>query len=254
MDPGLPTWIFIHGRNESPTAPDLVELAQQIDDFQSGDQILVLDWGLAAASGDLGGRGENYIRPVAEWAAAALADYGFSRESLNLVGYSWGAEVAAEIAEEFGKVNSVLAIDPARDYPGGSYNPDAPGEVSLREHAEESWAFYSTSSLQFGSPSVANTAENDIVVVGSDHFDIMRVVISLVALPADNPVAAEFSFLATLLTGASVPAWQVDSYLSTGELDLADGAFDAVLIATPDGKAVATLRYFDSGEEQTVSA
>lgn len=252
VDPNLTTWMLIHGRNESSTAPDLVALAQQINGFQEGDQVLVLDWSRAAASGELSGRGENYIRPVAEWAAGALRDYGFSGEQLNLVGYSWGAEVAAEIAEEFGTVNSVLAIDSARDYPGGTYNPEAPGEVNLEAHAENSWGFYSASGLQFGSPIVASTAEHDVVVVGSDHFAIMKVVTSLLALPADNPVAEGLSLMESLLTGNPVPVWQDDSYAATGDTDLADGLFDVLITATANGKAVVSFSAFIDGDEITV--
>lgn len=253
INPDTTTWIVIHGRNESSTSPDLVTLAQQIDQYQPGDQVLVLDWTKAAASGDLGGQGENYIRPVAAWAAQALTDYGFTGDHLNLVGYSWGAEVAAEISEDLGDVNSILAIDPARDYPGGSYNPDAPGEVDFQAHAAHSWAFFATSNFPFGSPISSSTADNAIVVTGSDHFGIVSVVTSVLALPANSPIAAEFS-LAALLTGIPLPTWQQDSYSPLGDLDLVEGTFDAVLMATVNGKSVSALRYFNESEEQTVSA
>ncbi len=253
INPGITTWIVIHGRDESSDSPDLVALAQQIDQYQSGDQVLVLDWKKAAASGLVGGQGENYIRPVAAWAAQALTEYGFAGQHLNLVGYSWGAEVAAEMSEDLGDVNSILAIDPARDYPGGSYNPDAPGEVDFQAHADHSWAFFATSSFPFGSPISASTAENTIVLTGSDHFGIVSVVTSILALPANNPVAAEFS-LVSLLTGAPMPTWQPDKYSSDGSLDIASGKFDAVIVATVNGRSVAVLRYFDGAEEQTISA
>ena len=253
INPGITTWIVIHGRDESSASPDLVALARQIDQYQLGDQVLVLDWKKAAASGALGGQGENYIRPVAAWAAQALTDYGFTGLQLNLVGYSWGADVAAELSEDLGDVNSVLAIDPARDYPGGSYNPDLPGEVNFQAHAEHSWAFYATSSFPFGSPVQAGTSQHAVVLTGSDHFGIVSVVTSILALPANNPIAADFS-LAALLTGSPLPTWQPDSYSSMGSLDLVNGQFDAVLVATLNGKAVSGLRYFDGSEEQSISA
>ncbi|MDB5336098.1 MAG: Hemolysin-type calcium-binding repeat family protein [Planctomycetaceae bacterium] len=253
INPDITTWIVIHGRNESSTSPDLVALAQQIDQYQPGDQVLVLDWKKAAASGELGGQGENYIRPVAAWAAQALTDYGFTGPHLNLVGYSWGAEVAAEMSEDLGDVNSILAIDPARDYPGGSYNPDAHGEVDFQAHADHSWAFFATSSFPFGSPIPASTAENAIVLTGSDHFGIVSVVTSVLALPDNNPIAADFS-VAALLTALPLPTWQPDSYSPIGSLDLVNGVFDAELVATVNGKSVSALRYFDGSEERTISA
>lgn len=252
INPELTTWLVIHGRNESSTSPDLVALAQQIEQYQSGDQVLVLDWQKAAASGVLGGQGENYIRPVAAWAAQALTDYGFRGLQLNLVGYSWGAEVAAELSEVLGQVNSILAIDPARDYPGGSYNPEAPGEVVFQAHAKQSWAFFATASLPFGSPLPASTAEDAFVLTGSDHFGVVSVITSILALPVNHPFATEFS-LAALLTGVPQPTWQPDSYSFVGTLQLADGEFDAVLIASPSGKRISGLRFFDGLEEQILS-
>ncbi|MES2791169.1 MAG: CARDB domain-containing protein [Planctomycetota bacterium] len=253
IDPDLTTWVVIHGRNQSSTSTNIAVLAQQIDGYQTGDQVLVLDWSQAAASGTLGGQGENYIQPVAQWAFRALHDYGFSGTSLNLVGYSWGAEVAAEMAENFGQVNSIMAIDPARDYPGGTYNPESPGEVDYQAHAAHSWAFYASTSLPFGSPIPASSAEYSFVLTGSDHFGVVSVVTSILSLPAGNAVAAELP-LAALLTGMPIPSWQLDSYSSAGVLNGGTGPFDAVLTATPDGNSIATLRYFNGVTEQTVDA
>jgi pimeloyl-ACP methyl ester carboxylesterase len=252
LDLNATTWLIIHGRNESSMSPDLVTLGQQIDQYQPGDQVLVLDWQKAAFSGALGGQGENYILPVAAWAAQTLTEYGFAGSQLNLVGYSWGAEVAEEMSEILGHVNSIVAIDPARDYPGGSYNPEAPGEINLQAHASHSWAFFASASLPFGSPIVATTAENAIVLTGSDHFGVVSVVTSLLALPVDSPIAAAFS-IAGLLTGLPIPNWPSDSYSSIGDLDISSGTFEAVVLADATGKSISSLRYFDGAVEQTIS-
>jgi pimeloyl-ACP methyl ester carboxylesterase len=252
IDPTETTWIVIHGRNESSTSPNLVQLATQIDAYQPGDQVLLLDWRKAAKSGSIGGQGENYIRPVATWAAEALTAYGFSGQQLNLVGYSWGAEVAAEMAEVIGQVNAIMAIDPARDYPGGSYNPEAPGEVDFEAHADQSWAFFASSSLPFGSAINASTAEDAFVVTGSDHFGIVSLVTNLISLADQNAVGSDFP-LTQLLTGIPVSTWVGSSYSSLGVLNVGTGTFDAVLIATPNGMAVQSLRFFDGSTEQSVS-
>lgn len=252
LDPTVTTWIVIHGRNQSATSPDLVQLATLIDAYQPGDQVLVLDWQKGAASKGLGGQGENYIQPVALWAAQALKSYGFGGSDVNLVGYSWGAEVAAEMAEVFGQVNSVLAIDPARDYPGGTYNPEAPGSVNLQAHAQQSWAVYASAGLQLGSSIVASTAERSFVLTGSDHFGAVSVVTSLLALPENQPVSAYF-LLTELLTGLPGAIWTPDSYAADGLLDPVEGSFDAVLIATVNGRGIASLRYFNGTEEQTLT-
>ncbi len=253
IDPAATTWIVIHGRNGSAASPNLVQLADEIDQYQSGDQVLLLDWRKAAKSGTIGGQGENYIRPVASWAAEALTAYGFTGQQLNLVGYSWGAEVAAEMAEALGQVNSILAIDPARDYPGGSYNPEAPGEIDFEAHADQSWAFFASSNPTFGSGINASTAEDAVVVTGSDHFGIVSLVTDLISLPVQNAVGAYFP-LTRLLSGLPVPSWIVGSYSSLGVLDQAGGVFDALLIAGPNGLAAQSLKYFDGANEQTILA
>jgi len=43
--------------------------------------------------------GEDWIKPVAAWAADTLTRYGFVGSRLNLIGHSWGAYVSAEFAE-----------------------------------------------------------------------------------------------------------------------------------------------------------
>lgn len=109
------TWIVIHGRDSSPDSEDISQLWRAIDNRVNrvNSQVLVLDWRAAASS--FVGEGENYIQPVATWAAAFLKEeLGLLGTQLNLVGHSWGAYVAAEIAELFGEVNSIVALDPAR--------------------------------------------------------------------------------------------------------------------------------------------
>lgn len=253
IDPAVTTWIVIHGRNESAASTNIDALATQIDQYQPGDQVLLLDWGQAAASGAVGGQGEDFIRPVAQWAAQALIDYGFAGSQLNLVGYSWGAEVAAEMAEIIGSVNSEMAIDPARDYPGGSYNPEAAGEVDIAAHADHSLAFFATGSLTFGSSIVASTAETSVVVAGTDHFGIVTLVTELIALPSQNPVA-QLLPLRELLTGVPAAPWEDNSYSSTGLSGTENGQFEIVLQAKTGEIAIESLSFFENGEEQTVEA
>lgn len=253
IDPTRTTWIVIHGRNQSAASPNVVELAHQLDRYQPGDQVLLLDWNRAAKSSSVGGEGENYIRPVASWAAQALTAYGFTGSQLNLVGYSWGAEIAAEMSEIIGQVNSMVAIDPARDYPGGSYNPEASGEVNFSAHANHSWAFFASSNALFGSAAVATTAENAFVVLNSDHFGIVSLVTNLIAVPGEGGIGSYLS-VARLLTGEPEVDWLVNRYSPQGVLDLATGTFEAVLIAATNGTTLESLKFCDSEGEQTIPA
>jgi pimeloyl-ACP methyl ester carboxylesterase len=251
IDPAVTTWIVIHGRNESAQSPEITQLANTIDGYQPGDQVLLLNWSKAAASGTLGGNGENYIKPVAAWATAALQAYGFNGQQLNLVGYSWGSYVAAEMAEQIGTVNSLLSIEAARDYPGGSYDPEVPGEVNFAAHADHSWAFYDAGDI-FGSAITAATANESFLTEGADHFKAVALVSEILNPPQASPLAPIIS-LSRLLTGTPAAPWSAKSYDAAGTLVDQAAGFDAVIQTTSDGEHPQSLRYFDGKEEQTVA-
>lgn len=250
IDPDKTTWVVIHGRNQSATSPDIVQLASTIDGYQPGDQVLLLDWGQAAASGAVGGNGENFIKPVAAWAASALQQYGFSGAQLNLVGYSWGSYVAAEMAENLGTVNSVLSIEAAKDYPGGDYNPEAAGEVDFATHANQSWAFLGTADI-FASSVTSATADQSFLIDGADHFEAVSLVTEILNSPQAGPWASALP-LARLLTGAPIPFWPAKSYDTFGNLALIGASFNGVIQTDTDGQRPESIRYFDGLEEHTL--
>lgn len=259
----VPTWLVIHGRNSSPDSTTLVQLETSLDAVQRGDQVLVLDWSAAAASGAIGGAGENYIKPVATWAAGALSAYGISGLELNVVGHSWGAYVGAELAERMpaakgqpGRVNSLVAIDPALDFPGGSYNPTARGEVNFARNSLFSWSFYAAGG-GFGSPVTAATAREATLVVGADHFKIVQVVAdltTLASLPLASPTSlgAQFSFDRLLVTQLPNTSWRPNSY-DVRARKVRSAPFEAVLFATADGTQVASLRFATMTGETTLA-
>lgn len=250
----VPTWIVIHGRNSSPTSSNLVALAQSIDGYRTGDQVLVLDWSNAAASGLLGGSGENYIKPVATWAASVLTTYGLDGGEINLAGHSWGAYVAAELAERVpgAAVDSIIALDPAADYPGGSYNPTATGEVDFARNSNYSWSFYANGG-SFGTATTARTADEAIVVNGSDHSKLVNVFASLVSYSyaASTASAAQVGSafqLDRLLNATPSSLWVANQYDSAGRRSSV-GPFEAVVTASSDGLRAAALKYFTGTTE-----
>jgi uncharacterized delta-60 repeat protein len=107
IDPNKTTWIVIHGRASAPDAEPISRLASVIDGRPSCDQVLVLDWQAGAYVHPIGYltnfTGEDWIQPVAVWAAEELRRVGFSSLGrnlrLNLIGHSWGSYVADETAE-----------------------------------------------------------------------------------------------------------------------------------------------------------
>jgi pimeloyl-ACP methyl ester carboxylesterase len=218
------TWVVIHGRNSSPSVSYLVGLSAAIDGYSASDQVLVLDWSAAAASGLIGGSGENYIIPVGTWMADKLSTYGLTPDELHLVGHSWGAYVAAETAERVpptggvSQVNSIVALDPAIDYPGGSYNPTSSGQVNFARNSQISWAFYANGG-GWGSATIAATADESIVVKGSDHTKLVNVFTDVVRMNYDGRQNSGNTSLIVgnlqlqrLLSPALNTAWVLNSY------------------------------------------
>jgi pimeloyl-ACP methyl ester carboxylesterase len=249
-----PTWIVIHGRNSSPSVSYLAGLSAAIDGFSASDQVLVLDWSAAAASGWIGGAGENYIIPVGSWMAGKLSSYGLTPDELNLVGHSWGAYIAAETAERVPaavgatpQVNSIIALDPAADYPGGSYNPTSAGQVNFARNSRISWALYASGGT-YGSATTAATAHESIVVKGSDHTKLVSVFTDVVRMNYDgrqnigntSSIVANLN-LQRLLSPTLNTAWALNRYNSSGSKTSAP--FESVIDAASGGTALKTFRY-----------
>ena len=252
----VPTWIVIHGRNSTPEWSTIQQIGTAISNELAGDQVLVLDWGAAADNGYFGGGGENYIKPIAQWAAGALAAKGITGDELNLVGHSWGAYIASEMAEVLDsgvspvKLNSLIALDAAADFPGGSYNPLAAGEVNFAAHTEFSWAFYDSDGDSWGSGVTAVTADETIAVKNSAHSPLVQAVADLIALPSSNELSAQFD-LARLLAGEPSLIWTPNRYTASGAFSLS-GLYDAVLYTTSSGTKVSSLKWYDGSSDQTL--
>ena len=258
-----PTWIVIHGRNSSPGVSYLAGLSAAIDGYSASDQVLVLDWSAAAASGWIGGAGENYIIPVGTWMAGKLSSYGLTPDELNLVGHSWGAYVAAETAERMPaavgatpQVNSMVALDPATDYPGGSYNPLSAGQVNFARNSAISWAFYANGG-SYGTATTAATADEAIVVKGSDHTKLVNVFTDVVRMSYDGrqnsgntaQIVANLK-LQRLLAPALNTTWALNRFTSSGSK--ASGPFESVIDAAPGGTSLKTFRYIAASSLQEV--
>lgn len=232
------TWIVIHGRSETLDAADYIQaLGETIAGVRPDDQVLLLDWRNGAistdadssASGFPQGEGEHFIVPVAQWAATALAQQGIVNGRINLVGHSWGATVAGEMAKRItGGVNTIIALDPARDIPtsfsGSTYNPEAvdsqgnPTALNFAARSQFSWAFLDSSAtnqpLRYGSTITTPTADEAFTVIGTDHVGTSNVFLSI--LRNDVPeISARFS-LDRLLAHQRYAGWAPDSFDEDG--------------------------------------
>ncbi len=231
IDPDRTTWLVIHGRLGAAAQPIYQDLATAIDGYSPDDQVLLLDWETAATGlWD----GESRIEPVGRWAAAALDDYGFAVGSVNLLGYSWGAYVADELAEELvsrqgQRVNSILLLDPATDVPFNGYYPNNTATVNFAAHSEFSWAFHSGGFE--GSATSPKTAHEAFVLENSDHYVIRNQFIRLLdtnhAGQFQNPW---FSLERLLNHGTPSGPWLANAIDASGDLvPSATGGYEALI-------------------------
>ncbi|MCY2995951.1 MAG: hypothetical protein NTY19_50090 [Planctomycetota bacterium] len=250
IDPAKPTWVVVHGRTDSPDSQKIGGLVAAIDTFSTTDQVLVLDWRVLAADnssavGAVITGAEDWIKPVATWAASRLTTLGFAganRNNLNLIGHSWGSYVCAEISERLGSVNTIVALDPARDG-AGSYDPDH-GEVDFKTYSQFSWAFHGTD-LQIGvlagSRVTPSTADEAFVMIGSNHSEVVTVFADLLS----NTGARQYFGLEHVLN--HVPGvWNLNRYDSDGVANTG-GTYEAVL--QTNGAVADSVTYFDSSGE-----
>ncbi|QDU25153.1 hypothetical protein ETAA8_02150 [Anatilimnocola aggregata] len=250
------TWIVIHGRNSSPATTGVAQIAAAIEAEYTDDQVLVLDWTAAAASGLIGGSGENFIKPVAAWAASVLVGYGITADEINVVGHSWGAYIGAEMGEVLTEVNTIMALDPATDFPGGSYNPEGTSsgvpEVNFARNSRYSWAFYESAKDIYGSAKTSATADESFVVRNSDHSKTVQVVADIISRnQATSLLAAQFD-LQRLLAAAANPIWVTNQFNINGQR--ADGQpYEAVLAAASGGVKIQSLTFYNGTSSQVIT-
>jgi pimeloyl-ACP methyl ester carboxylesterase len=146
------TWVVIHGRADNRHS--FTSLAEAIDGYTTGDQVLTLDWSQGAADNTDWKRlnGADWIPQVATWANGQLDSLGI--KSANLVGHSWGSYLAYEIADRTSYGNDrIIALDPAKTATG-SYDGSS---VNFKSVTTNSWAFFGGGF--YGSANLSSTAD-----------------------------------------------------------------------------------------------
>lgn len=155
-----PTWVVIHGMNNSPETDSIKELSKAIGDYKkdkNADQVLVLDWSQAAYSDSklwIPGLGQipnpnfgaSWISTVADWTKKKLVDeWKISPDNINFAGHSLGSYLAWETAKKIGGVNNLIALDPAATTNGGYQE----GNVNFSDYSKWAWAFYGSAAGNF---------------------------------------------------------------------------------------------------------
>ena len=251
IDPNKPTWLVIHGLNEQPS--DLYKVGNAIAQARPGEQVLFLNWFNVTRIGGTGAgaTANDWIPVVAEWGAVALRDWRFSNfaSNLNLVGHSWGSYVAADIGQQLGHVNTIIAIDPGINGSGNLYNPDVPGTINFSANSGFSWAFHSPQPSIFfgivaGSVITPPTASEAYVMPGVDHSSIVDAVADLIA--GHNDVSQRFT-LDRLLRHQYYPylipnKFNADGSYSSGSTNPYEAVF-----GTDGQHQIQTVVFFNSG-------
>jgi len=118
LKPRNQTWIVVHGRRASRNSDYIKRLVnalnQQPEELVS--QVITIDWSDIAGTPQL--IGEFGIPAVANWNYLRLKEAGFTPSQINIIGHSWGALVANELAKKYredssASVNRLVALDPA---------------------------------------------------------------------------------------------------------------------------------------------
>jgi formylglycine-generating enzyme required for sulfatase activity len=271
ITPNVRTWVIIHGRQGSSTDQWVTDLARAIAgmDAYKNDQILLLDWKNAADSFGPSTTEEDWIKPVAFWAAGKLVDYGFAGSDLNLIGHSWGGNMTAEIAElipysgpTVNKVNSIIALDPARNGVGFDYDPDdltadnGARETDFARNSRFSWAFHSSDLGSGGTPPTAHEtfAVDTGGTAGDRHTWVHDVFIDMLINP--NQVSQRFT-LARLLDQSvgsrTLGPWDPDRYEYSFGPDPLVGGYEALLTTTVGGQSPYSLTYYSKTTGQEVT-
>ena len=196
-----------------------------------------------------------------------LYDYGFRTNDLNLVGHSWGSYVADELAEGIplnAGVNVIVALDPASNTVGLSYDPND-GTVNFRAHSRFALAFHSSDT--FGSWVTPKTADEAFEVsflssgglspgtAVQNHGWIREMFQNMVA--GTGGVSSLFSLNRILDMAATDPAswnrpWRADQYRGVDPFEGAiyEGEIDGSWIT----RIPTEIRYRDKdGVERTVT-
>ena len=222
-----PLWIVIHGMSSDKNDPSVQELAAAVQAGAPGDQALILDWG-ALATAQAAPDGASAYRNA--WAAADkiasdLRAAHIPASRVNLIGFSMGSQIEDRLAKDLnssaGKVNRLIAIDPAA--PG--YATNNRGHLSRHLPTFASDATYSIAFAGKDADSfyAAGISATDTVflqgLTGGEvarHVEtayvftrMMRRAAGLEPAGGDH-VSALFSL--DNISAGNIPAWRKDAY------------------------------------------
>ncbi len=168
LNPNKPVWVVVHGREDRGNSDAINELAKNLQVF--GMQVVTIDWEDAAGDNltNIGLQGTHWITAVSTWATHQLQSLGFQGTDVQIVGHSWGADIAYEIGACFpGGVRTIVALDPAKDsaFLGSHYDESA---VNFEAVSQHSYAFHSSI---FGDENLALRAQYSFGIIAPENYE-----------------------------------------------------------------------------------
>jgi GH25 family lysozyme M1 (1,4-beta-N-acetylmuramidase)/nucleoid-associated protein YgaU/pimeloyl-ACP methyl ester carboxylesterase len=221
-----PTWIVIHGMDSNPDG--IKQLAEAIEGYKEGEQVLTFDWSEGAKSNLLVGIGASFIESAATFAAESLKSWGIDGPTkLNVAGHSLGAYVAAEIAERIpGGVNKLISLDIAKEFPEGYVSES----IDLSANSQFSWGFYGSN---LGSSPRTVTADESFSMgfvtnwFGGNHGYVKDVFAFLVKQSYENPNNPVSKFFALDQMSSTVsPPWRLNEFNDLGGNVIGDRRYE----------------------------
>jgi pimeloyl-ACP methyl ester carboxylesterase len=224
IDANKETIIVIHGWKNSDQTDNIARLAKTASNKNPHAQVLAVDWGSIAQGGlDWGAvpyETAKWIAPVARWVKDELVNLGINADEISLFGHSLGSYVSSEIAGLFGKVENIVALDPAT--PGGidgnySGSYDIDGQTNgdqrarnFRDVANNSFAYVVSDG------DAGDLGDNDKAATANDSF-IMRFISTDNLYPWDTHGAVVDAFTNMIDRGLSFQAYQRNWYDKKGD-------------------------------------
>ncbi|MBL8746451.1 MAG: hypothetical protein JNK58_08870 [Phycisphaerae bacterium] len=179
LDPKKSLWVVTHGRAQALPLPppfnfaitnsdEVRSMASILSVARPGDNVLFLDWDESANSWVC--EGANKTEAVGEWLATQIRAMGISPATqVNLVGHSWGTWVCYFAARSLGRVNSIVALDPAISLEHGCLPPDV-AQIDFASVSNLSWSIRSSF---WGSETRAQTAKEAFLLnIESPALDV----------------------------------------------------------------------------------
>lgn len=159
------TWLIIHGwRGAAENYQDLAVAIEEYSDRYWGesDQVITVDWSAARTGANLPGAAGK-IDLVAEAIKNTIQSWGIFGSKINLVGHSLGAYVAYEVSERLGRIDRLVALNPAARTLNG-YDRD---QVDFSRYSNWSWAFWHNPT--FDSEDQAVTADESFQITFTER-------------------------------------------------------------------------------------